>query len=724
MGWFDNQIKERKKEDDISFSKAFSKISSAVTGKVIWNNKLESIENQTKIAVDEILRYYRIEVQDEKKKFESIEEILEHYLQPSGLYHRRVALKGKWYRDGFGPLLAYTKSGEPKTLIPKKIGGYQYLDYETGKRRKVTKAFASQLETDAVCFYYPFETKKLSVKDLFQYMFRVMAKSDFIVVAVFTLLMSAIGLIPAILNQILFGNMAQSGKVSALLPIFLVFLCTIFGTTIMEIGSNLMVTRISTKLTMSVQSAVMMRILSLPVEFFRKYSTGELVQRIQCLEPLCEGVVNVLCMLCIPIVYFVVYGVQIFGISSALFMAALLQIFLYLIVVIAKVVVQGKIEEKGLLYGGRQRGTEYSLIQGVQKIKVSGAEKRAFAKWADSYEKTASLRYNPPFFIKSNRVFFTAINLMMMLVIFYMAIKSNISSADYMAFAVAYGMINAACLYLINAAQHLTFLRPIFKMIEPILQEEPEVSKNRKMVTRLSGRIELNHVSFRYQKEMPWILNDMSIKISSGEYVAIVGKTGCGKSTLLRLLLGFENAKKGAIYYDGKDIKSMDLRSLRKKIGVVTQDGKLFQGDIYSNIAVSAPGLSVEAAWEAAELAGVANDIRDMPMGMQTLISEGDGGISGGQKQRIMIARAIASKPKILLLDEATSALDNITQKQVSDSLAKLSCTRIVIAHRLSTIQQCERIIVIDGGRVIEEGDYETLMAAGKFFSSLVKQQI
>jgi ABC-type bacteriocin/lantibiotic exporter with double-glycine peptidase domain len=213
------------------------------------------------------------------------------------------------------------------------------------------------------------------------------------------------------------------------------------------------------------------------------------------------------------------------------------------------------------------------------------------------------------------------------------------------------------------------------------------------------------------------------MRINAGEYIAIVGTTGCGKSTLLRLMLGFEKPEKGAIYYDGRDISTLDLRSLRRKIGVVMQNGSLFQGDIFSNIVISAPHLSLADAWEAAETAGIADDIRAMPMGMQTIIAEGQGGISGGQKQRLMIARAVAPKPKILMFDEATSALDNKTQKQVSDALDHLKCTRIVIAHRLSTIKNCDRILVLDHGRIAEDGTYDELIAKNGIFADLVARQ-
>jgi len=267
-------------------------------------------------------------------------------------------------------------------------------------------------------------------------------------------------------------------------------------------------------------------------------------------------------------------------------------------------------------------------------------------------------------------------------------------------------------------------VKPLFKLVQPIFEAVPETGAGKKQVVSLSGRIEVSNVTFRYTKDGPIVLNNISLRIEPGEYVAIVGRSGCGKSTLMRILLGFEKPESGAVYYDGYDLETLDLRSVRQCIGVDLQDGKLFSGDIFSNIIITAPWSTLEQAWEAARLAGLEEDIKAMPMGMHTLISEGSGGISGGQKQRILIARALVSKPKIILFDEATSALDNITQKHVATSLASLGCTRVVIAHRLSTVKECDRILVMDGGRIVEEGSYEELMARKGLFYELAARQI
>lgn len=267
-------------------------------------------------------------------------------------------------------------------------------------------------------------------------------------------------------------------------------------------------------------------------------------------------------------------------------------------------------------------------------------------------------------------------------------------------------------------------LGPILKMVKPVLEQEPESCNGRKIPTSLSGDIDVNHITFRYSEDGPTILNDINFKVKKGEYVAIVGSTGCGKSTLMRILLGFENPEQGAIYYGGRDLKSLDLRSVRQKIGVVMQNGSLFPGDIFSNIIVTSPWKNMDDAWEAARMAGIDEDIKEMPMGMHTLISEGAGGISGGQKQRLMIARAIIGKPSILYFDEATSALDNITQSHVAKSISNLKSTRIVIAHRLSTIKNCDRILVMDKGKIVEEGNYDSLMEKKGLFYELAIRQV
>jgi ABC-type bacteriocin/lantibiotic exporter with double-glycine peptidase domain len=292
-----------------------------------------------------------------------------------------------------------------------------------------------------------------------------------------------------------------------------------------------------------------------------------------------------------------------------------------------------------------------------------------------------------------------------------------------MAFLTSYGVLSGAFASLGQMVSTIATIQPLFEMARPILTAEPESSQGKLVLEKIGGNIEMKNVSFSYNEKGPMILDKLSFSIKEGEYVAIVGKTGCGKSTFVRLLLGFEKPTSGEVYYDGHNIEELDLPSLRRNIGTVMQNGGLFHADILSNIIISSPDLGEKEAWEAARIANIADDIQEMPMKMKTIISEGQGGISGGQKQRIMIARAIVHHPKILIFDEATSALDNKTQKSISNSIDQLNCTRIVIAHRLSTIKNADRILMLEDGKIVESGNYETLIALKGRFAELVERQ-
>ena len=269
----------------------------------------------------------------------------------------------------------------------------------------------------------------------------------------------------------------------------------------------------------------------------------------------------------------------------------------------------------------------------------------------------------------------------------------------------------------------LAAIAPLYDRLRPLLDATPETSEAAADPGSLTGAIELRHVTFRYAPDAPPVLDDISIAIRPGEFLAVVGASGSGKSTLIRLLLGFEKPEAGGISFDGRDQSGMDLGALRRQIGVVLQDGRLMSGSLLENV-VGGADLTQEQAWTALRQAGLEADVRAMPMGLQTVVSEDSATLSGGQRQRLLIARALARTPRILIFDEATSALDNRTQAMVNQSLERLHVTRIVVAHRLSTIVNAHRIIVLDRGRIVESGDFETLLAAGGQFAAMARRQM
>ena len=723
MGWFEEQIKQRRKNDEDIFSEAFVDIADAVLGTKRSTSNDKDDERELG-AIWEILKYYKVKPQQIPDSVKTLNERLEYLLRPCGIMRRNVNLEPGWYKDSIGAVLGTRKNdGSTVAFIPKGISGYIYFDTESGKWERLNEDNESLFEEEAICFYKPFPLEKLTLRSLMVYIIETLSISDFIFIMLSSLAATAVGLLGPKLNNLLFGTVV-GGKDYQLLMGITVFMISIsIGSMLISGITSLLMARISTKITISVQAATMMRILSLPADFFKKYSSGDLSSRAQYIQSLCSMLVSAALNTGLTSIFSLMYISQIFVYAPALVLPALGVILATIALSLITTFYQMKYTKKQMELSAEENGMSYAMITGIQKIKLSGAEKRMFARWSKLYAEQLRVAYNPPIFLRANNAFGTIISLGGMMLMYYLAVQSNVGVADYYAFNTAYGMVSGSFMSIAGIATTVAQFKPTIELAKPIMDTIPEIAEGKPVIEQLSGGIELCNVSFRYHDGMPNVIDNLSLKIRPGQYIAIVGSTGCGKSTLMRLLLGFEKPQKGAIYYDGKDLSRIDLKSLRRKIGVVMQNGKLFHGDIFSNIIISAPHLTIDEAWAAAEMAGIAEDIRKMPMGMHTMISEGSGGISGGQRQRIMIARAIAPKPKIIMLDEATSALDNITQKIVSDSMETLKCTRVVIAHRLSTIRECDRIIYLENGKIVEDGTYDELIKQNGRFAELVERQ-
>ena len=750
MGWFDEQIRERMKSDQEVLEDSFLQIVDSVIGNHTAS-RLASEQMVAKEALDDVLKYYHYKPVEVPDNIRDVNEQMDYVLRPLGLMTRDVTLEEGWYKDAFGPMLGlYTgekdargrgqsasdsgsggdspeeqdvPSGTMVALLPGKISGYWFRDPETGKMTRVNRSNASRIAPDALCFYRPLPMKSLGIPDLLLYMKNCISSGDVILIFLATLAVTLVGMVEPKVYQMVTGPVLDSKSMSLLTGTAIFLISATIASQLLSVVRSLMMDRITIKTSLAVEASVMMRLLSLPLSFFRKYSSGELSSRTSAVSTLCSMLISNVFSMGLSSLLSLLYITQIFSFTPYLVVPSIAIILITVVSSLVTSLLQVRISREKMKLSAKEYGMSYAMVSGIRKIRLSGSEKRAFARWGRLYARNMELEYNPPMFLKINSVIMTAISLIGNIILYYLAVKSRVGPSGYFAFSAAYGRVMGAFSSLAGIAISVAGIPPVLEMAEPILKTEPEITAGKEVITQIRGNIELNHISFRYEENTPLVLDDLSLKIRSGEYVAIVGRTGCGKSTLVRLLLGFEKPEKGAIYYDGHDLNTIDPRSLRRKMGVVTQDGQLFQGDIFSNITISAPHLTLNEAWEAAEIAGIAQDIREMPMGMNTVISEGLGGISGGQKQRLMIARAVAPKPAILILDEATSALDNKTQKQVSEALDRLKCTRIVIAHRLSTIRNCDRILLIDKGTIREEGTYEELIGKGGAFAQLVERQ-
>lgn len=724
MGLFDEQIKKNKKNKHDNLESAFMMLSEAVSGNSIY----DSIDKNdiAKGAISLLCKFYRIPVTEENypRDVDTFEKQLEYRLKPHGIKYRTITLRDDWYKNATAPLLSKLKnSGDVVLLVPNKFDRYFYYDLKNGEKVKVTKETAKNINNEATYFYRPFPNKKMTNLDLFKFVFSCFNTLDILKVVFSSLFIVVLGILLPKFSQLLFTDILESKSISMLLGMAVMMVGVTIATTCISLVKVLVYEKLERKATQVVEASAMMRVLSLPTTFFKKYSNGDLAYKLSCFKDAATLLLSIVFDGAVMLIFSCLYFISVGTIASKLLgPAILITLFTCLITVLISLS-STKNTKKIMEEDSKENGLTFMIMSGVEKIKLTGSEERAYNRWARQYANSTRAIYSPGVFLTFSSTIIFTIDIVASVIYYFLSVKYGISTGDYYAFLIALGLVDGAIGSVSTILDNYSSLKPTLEMIEPILSEEPEVCGSKQIVNRLNGNIELTNVSFKYEETGQTIVDKLSFKIRSGEYVAIVGKTGCGKSTLIRLLLGFEKPNKGSVYYDSKDINKLDLESLRKKIGIVTQDGDLIDDDIYHNIVASCPSLSMDDAWEAARIAGIAKDIEEMPMGMQTMISENGGGISGGQKQRILIARAIASKPKLLIFDEATSALDNVTQKQVSDALSELDCTRIVVAHRLSTIKNCSRILVLDHGQIIEEGTYEDLIEKEGFFAELVKNQ-
>jgi len=716
-----DQIKRKKQKDKKQYKRSIKEMQNIIEGRsnpVFLNDMAGSVETELEL----IFRYYHLPSVSVPENVLP-EQRFDYILNTANVMNREIQLKSKWWHNDAMPLLCIEKkSGSYRAVIPGKCGGLYYYDFILEKKIRVTKKNAKQFEQDAFCFYQPLPEESLTAWKLMCYLMKSISFADYLFLIVASLIVALLGLILPLVNNYIFQFVIPSGQKSDIPYVFILLFGVVLSSAMFGLFRSIWIARMGDKIKNIAESGLWNRILNLPPQFFKQYDSGELTSRAMMLEQICDMIINSMIPVLLTMAFSFVYLIQISAFSKELLLPVLLILFcllafscLHSFFIIGMNRRQNKITV--LL-----SGFVYQLFQAIGILKVNNAEIRAFSKWSELYGE--KMRILPNFVVKFADSIHILITMGGSILIYNVVFQHGLSASVYISFQVAFGFLTGTLVRFSGIVTQIAYIKPAIQMLKPILKEKPEKNRNKARVTKLGGKIDINNLCFRYSEDMDLVINNLTLSIQPGEYVALVGASGCGKSTLFRLLLGFEKADRGAVYYDGRDLNELDQQSVRRRIGTVLQDGMLFAGDIYSNIALCTPDLTMDEAWLAARQAGCEEDIKNMPMGMFTMVSDGGGGISGGQKQRILIARTLAMNPDIMFFDEATSALDNITQKCVVESLSQRKITRIVIAHRLSTIQNCDRIIYLDKGCVAEEGTYQELMEKQGKFYELAKWQL
>ena len=639
---------------------------------------------------------------------------------------REIVLDENWYRRDCGALLAYTEEqNHPVVCIPISPGKYTAYDAVSKKRCVVNEKYAAALKPKGYVFYRPFPNKPMKLKDLFSFGMKGVYKSDLVRLVVYSLLGTLIGLLMPMMNEQLYDRFIPMGNSAGLVQLCGVILSCAVGNMTFTIVKNLASFRGMNTMEYAVQSAAYDRLFNLPESFFRAYDSADLAQRAMGISEIYNTLADVVINMLFSAVFSLMYLWRMFRYSKKLSIVSLIMLAVCMALIVWIGIVQTKYESEKMEVDSKAQSCMYQFLSGISKIRIAGVENRALYEYLKPYTQSRRINIRKEKMTVGVNTLVGSMDTVFSIVLYYLMIKNSmdLSVGAFMGFTSAFGAFSSAMLQIASSMLTVNDVKPAYDRCKPILETLPEWDEDTAMPGNLTGDIEVNHVTFSYDKDSGTVLNGVSMHIKAGEYIGIAGSSGCGKSTLLKLLLGFEKPDVGKIYYDGKDIDGIDKRQLRKKFGVVLQDGKLIGGSIYENITITAPGTKLERVNQVIRDVGLEDDIRQMPMGLHTVLAENSGTISGGQQQRILIARAIVNKPKIIYFDEATSALDNVTQAMVCETLESLQATKVVIAHRLSTVMNCDRIFVMDKGEIVEEGSYQELMARkGRFYDLAVRQ--
>ena len=562
------QILERTEGDRAAFEGALKEMRDALLGSRAIT-ALEGDVTGARDAIGAILAFYHAPVIELPGAVKGFFEELEYLLRPSGIMWRAVEIKGDWRRSGMGAMLATTTDGTAVALLPRRVSGYDLYDPATGRREKLTKKQLSDLSEEALCFYQPLPMRALKESDFFRYMLSTLRASDILSLALATLTITLVSLITGFANEYLFSQVVGI-DVSPLPATLCMLIGAVLSGALFQVIESLALARVKTRVGFSCEAAAMSRVLSLPVTFFDRYSAGELASRVANVRALCDAVSTAAFKGVMTGLFGLIYIAQIFTFAPSLGVPALLVMLCTAALAVLSALSQMRHARRLMREEAAVSGLQYALVSGVQKLKLTGAERRGFAKWGKAYAREVALRYNPPLLNKLGGMLTLGVSLIGTIIMYVSAAKGGVSGAGFMAFSVAYGMAAEAFLSLSGIVGTLSTIRPMLDQISPILETAPEMSAEKEIVTKLNGGIELSNVSFRYAPDEPFLLEDISIKIRPGQYVALVGRTGCGKSTLMKLLLGFVLPEKGSIYFDGQDLRRLDAQSLRRHIGMVT----------------------------------------------------------------------------------------------------------------------------------------------------------
>lgn len=723
------RMQEKKQREQEEYREAFYKLGSVLSDKISVPSTYEG--SPVFKAIDLIGQNLQIKIKAPAHTLQNTLDQVREICTSNGIYYRKVALLKNWWQEADQPILAFYGEEKHPVALLKHGRKYEVVDPVAHVTKPATEV-AGALQREAFVFYEGFPKKLLRFRD---FIFTAVKRNahEGLVLLLVAIAGGLLNLFLPFAMKELFDTLTFGKDLNFLAQYTLGLMIVAFASAIFALTTNFANQRIEGLSKNQIETALWSRILELPASFFRKIASGKLMNHAAIFQTIRNNLLGSAATLLSNCFYCLFFLIQMFIFSGTLTLIGIAGMFLAFLIYAGCTIVSVRLTAKSFSLASTIQGLVVQIIAGIPKIRVAGAESRFFGLWSNLFSQKKKIDIKIQYTSAIQSLVFRLFPWLMTVVLFTTAItlfKDSIdttkppiiSMATFFGFTTAFSLFYTAALQVLETIYSLSTSIPYWKRAKFIVEEPLEKQEKGVQTIKLKGGIALDHVYFRYEPESDWVLRDLSIVANPGEMIAIVGPSGCGKSTIVRLLLGFDTPSQGEVLYDEFSLKDLDLRTVRKQIGVVLQNAGILAGSIYDNI-VGAGAYTVEEIERAVKLSGFETDLENFPMGLNTILPMGGGAISGGQRQRLYLARALVSSPKILILDEATSALDNRTQELVSANLEGIDVTRIVIAHRLSTIKHADRIYVIEAGAVVETGTFLELEGKGGLFAQMLRRQ-